>query len=147
MQLSPSVLAELAGKYNFLKSPIESGPPAQRDPKVIATVSEMLREIEAGGIDAVLAYAAKLDHPTAGVVELSEAGIKASGERITPELRRALEIGADRTKRFAQETRSHLVDFEVELVPGLVTGQKYVPVQRVGAYLPPAVFRSWPVRS
>ncbi len=140
MQLSPSVLAELAGKYNFLKSPIESGPPAQRDPKVIATVSEMLREIEAGGIDAVLAYAAKLDHPTAGVVELSEAGIKASGERITPELRRALEIGADRTKRFAQETRSHLVDFEVELVPGLVTGQKYVPVQRVGAYLPAGRF-------
>ncbi len=140
MQLSPPVLAELAGKYEFLKSPIESGPPAQRDPQVIATVSQMLREIETGGIDAVLAYAAKLDHPTAGVVELSEAGISASRERITPELRRALETGADRTRRFAQETRSHLVDFEIELVPGLITGQKYVPVQRVGAYLPAGRF-------
>ena len=140
MQLSASVLATLAGKYRFLKSPIESGPPEQRDPKVIATVSEMLSTIETGGIDAVLAYAAKLDHPTAGVVELSPSGLKAAGERISPALRRALETGAERTKRFAQETRSHLVDFEVELIPGLITGQKYIPVQRVGAYLPAGRF-------
>ena len=104
MQLSPPVLAELAGKYRFLKSPIESGPPAQRDPQVIATVSEMLKTIETGGIDAVLAYAAQLDHPTAGVVELSAAGMKSAGERITPALRRALETGADRTKRFAENS-------------------------------------------
>jgi len=140
MQLSPTILVELAGRYAFLKSPTESGPPAQRDPAVIATVSEMLKTIETGGIDAVLAYAAKLDHPTDGIVELSEAGIRAAGERITPELRNALEIGADRTRRFAQETRAHLVDFETELIPGLITGQKYVPVQRVGAYLPAGRF-------
>ena len=140
MQLSPPVLAELAGKYKFLKTPLESGPPAQRDPKVISTVSEMLKTIESGGMDAVLAYAAKLDHPTGGVVELSESGIKAAGERLTPELRAALEIGADRTRRFAQVTRSHLVDFETEIVPGLITGQKYIPVQRVGAYLPAGRF-------
>src|ERR1700712_4650592 len=112
MQLSPPVLAALAGKYRFLKSPIESGPPAQRDPKVIATVSEMLSTIESGGIDAVLAYAAKLDHPTAGVVQLSASGLKAAGERIPSALRRALETGADRTRRFAPVTRSPLVAFE-----------------------------------
>lgn len=140
MQLSSTILVELAGRYAFLKSPTESGPPAQRDPAVIATVSEMLKTIETGGIDAVLAYAAKLDHPTDGIVELSEAGIRAAGERITPELRNALEIGADRTRRFAQETRAHLVDFETELIPGLITGHKYVPVQRVGAYLPAGRF-------
>ncbi len=140
MQLSAPVLAELAGRYKFLKTPIESGPPAQRDPKVIATVSEMLRTIETGGMDAVLDYAGKLDHPTGGVVELTESGIKAAGERLTPELRQALEIGVARTRKFAQAQRSHLVDFETELVPGLVTGQKYVPVQRVGAYLPAGRF-------
>src|ERR1700712_5481687 len=140
MQLSGPVLVALAGKYKFLKSPIESGPPAQRDPRVIDTVSEMLRTIEAGGMDAVLAYAAKLDSPTGGVVELSASGIEAAGERLTPELREALEIGADRTKRFAEVTRSHLVDFETELTPGLIAGQRYVPVQRVGAYLPAGRF-------
>jgi len=140
MQLSQPVLKEFDGKYKFLKSPLESGPPAQRDPKVIATVSEMLKTIETGGMDAVLAYAAKLDHPTGGVVEITAAGIAAAGERLSPALREALEIGADRTKRFAQATRSHLTDFEIELIPGLITGQRYVPVQRVGAYLPAGRF-------
>ncbi|MET3806367.1 sulfopropanediol 3-dehydrogenase [Nakamurella sp. UYEF19] len=140
MQLSPPVLADLAGKYKFLKTPLESGPPEQRDPKVVATVSEMLSTIEKGGMDAVLAYAGKLDHPTGGVIEISAAGITAAGERLTPELRRALEIGASRTRKFAEVSRSHLVDFETELVPGLITGQKYIPVQRVGAYLPAGRF-------
>ena len=140
MQLSAPVLAELAGKYKFIKAPIESGPPAQRDPEVVRTVSEMLQTIESGGLQAVLAYAAKLDHPTGGVVELSESGIAAAAERLGPELRQALQVGADRTKKFAQATRSHLADFETELVPGLVAGQKYIPVQRVGAYLPAGRF-------
>ena len=140
MQLSSPVLADLAGRYKFLKSPLESGPPAQRDPAVIATVSEMLSTIEKGGMDAVLTYAAKLDHPTRGGVELAASDISRAGDRLTPELRRALQLGADRTRRFAQETRSHLVDFETELAPGLVAGQKYIPVERVGAYLPAGRF-------
>ncbi len=140
MQLSPSVLADVAGRYKFLKTPLESGPPAQRDPAVIATVSEMLSTIEKGGMDAVLAYAARLDHPTGGVLELSPTAIAAAGDRLSPELREALELGADRTRRFAQETRSHLVDFETELAPGLLAGQRYIPVQRVGAYLPAGRF-------
>lgn len=57
-----------------------------------------------------------------------------------PTLREALGVGAVRTRRFAQDTRSHLVDFETELAPGLVAGQRYVPVQRVGAYLPAGRF-------
>ena len=71
MQLSQAVLAGLSGRYEFLKTPLRSGPPAQRDPAVIATVSEMLSTIEKGGMAAVAGYAARLDHPTGGVVELS----------------------------------------------------------------------------
>ena len=68
------------------------------------------------------------------------APIARSQDRLTPELRTALELGAERTRRFAVEHKSHLVDFEMELVPGLVTGVKYVPVERVGAYLPAGRF-------
>jgi sulfopropanediol 3-dehydrogenase len=140
MQLSDAVLGGLSGRYEFLKSPLESGPPAQRDPAVIATVSDMLSTIEKGGMAAVADYAARLDHPTGGVVELSRAVIDSAGDRLTPAVREALDLGAARTRKFAQETRSHLVDFETELAPGLVAGQRYVPVQRVGAYLPAGRF-------
>ena len=36
--------------------------------------------------------------------------------------------------------REHLHDFEAEVIPGVVCGQKYVPVNTVGAYLPAGRF-------
>jgi sulfopropanediol 3-dehydrogenase len=36
--------------------------------------------------------------------------------------------------------REHLQDFEAEVIPGVVCGQKYIPVNTVGAYLPAGRF-------
>ena len=36
--------------------------------------------------------------------------------------------------------RAHLHDFEEEVIPGVVCGQKYIPVDTVGAYLPAGRF-------
>ncbi len=140
MQSTSSLLARLDGSVRLLKAPAQSGPAAQRDPAVIATVSEMLTTIAAGGIDAIHDYANRLDHSTGGVLELDAHAVAAAADRLKPELREALELGAARTHAFAVETRSHLVDFETELIPGLFTGVRYVPVQRVGAYLPAGRF-------
>ena len=140
MHFTPAVLAELDGAYTFVKTPEHVGPPAQRDPAVVATVSDMLTTIEANGMDAVLKYAEKLDNFTGTEVELDAATIAASGDRLSPELRTAIELGAERTRAFAGAQRAHLSDFEIEAVPGLITGQRYIPVQRVGAYLPAGRF-------
>jgi len=140
MRFTPSVLSGLAGSYRFLKSPGVDAPPAQRDPAVVETVSRMLQDIEAGGMDAVLKYAADLDGQDGSDVELSAARIRASGGNLEPDLREAIELGSVRTRAFAAAQRDHLVDFETELVDGLVVGQRYVPVGRVGAYLPAGRF-------
>ena len=100
----------------------------------------MLREIEARGLDAVRDFARALDHDDRGEFELSSADIAASGEHLPPDLREAIELGSERTRSFARAQRSHLVGFETELCPGLVTGTRYVPVARVGAYLPAGRF-------
>jgi sulfopropanediol 3-dehydrogenase len=140
MRFTPSVLDALAGRFTVVKSPAQSGPPAQRDPAVVATVSEMLRSIETTGMDAVRKYAEQLDNFTGASFELSEDVIASSGERLPAPLREAIELGARRTAAFAGAAREKLVDFEVEMEPGLVTGHRYVPVQRVGAYLPAGRF-------
>lgn len=140
MQFTPTLLESLSGRFSVVKAPARSGPPAQRDPAVIDTVSRMLSDISANGLDAVRRYAEKLDGFSGGDLELDAATIAASGDKLTPELRAAIELGAERTKLFAQAQRDHLSDFETELVPGLVTGQRYIPIQRVGAYLPAGRF-------
>ena len=140
MLFTPHVLSQLAGSFEHLKTPGVSAPAAQRDPAVIATVSAMLADIERRGLDAVLQYAKDLDRWGGGEFELSAQSLAASADELDGGLRSAIELGAERTGAFARAQRSHLVDFETELVPGVTVGQRYVPVHRVGAYLPAGQF-------
>lgn len=140
MRYSSPVLQSLAGSFQLLKTPLIDAPAAQRDPAVIETVSAMLSDIQKRGMDAVLDYARKLDRYDGGDIELSAQQIATSGDRLPADLRAAIELGAERTQAFARKQREHLADFETELVPGLVTGARYIPVSRVGAYLPAGRF-------
>jgi sulfopropanediol 3-dehydrogenase len=140
MRYTPAVLHSLEGSFHHLKAPTADAATGQRDPAVTETVSAMLSDIEHRGIDAVLDYARTLDNYSGGAIELTASQIATSGDRIAPNLREAIELGSSRTKAFARAQREHLTDFETELVPGIVTGARYIPVTRVGAYLPAGRF-------
>ncbi|MEU2044826.1 histidinol dehydrogenase [Streptomyces albidoflavus] len=138
MQITHDEAQSLA-PFRWLKKPAVDGPPAQRDPKVVERVSQMLSEIERKGMDAVRAYAQELDG-WSGALEVGAAELKKSGDALPADVRTALEMGYERTHRFASAQREHLTDFEIELAPGVRGGQRYVPVSRVGAYLPAGRF-------
>ena len=140
MLFTPAVLTSVEGFFSFVKTPLVDAPAAQRDPAVVQTVSEMLLDIERRGMDAVLHYATELDRWDGRHIELDPAAIAASGSRLDPALREAIELGSQRTRAFAAAQRSKLVDIEITPIPGLVTGVRYVPVSRVGAYLPAGRF-------
>ena len=129
-----------SGSVSVVKEPEEGRVDELRDPAVVAKVSEMLSTIERDGMDAVLRYARELDGYEGSGQEIPEAELEKSGERLPGTVREALEAGAERTRRFARMQRDQLQDFEEEVVPGVVCGQKYVPVQNVGAYLPAGRF-------
>ncbi|GHD00060.1 histidinol dehydrogenase [Zhihengliuella salsuginis] len=140
MQINDTDHKYIEGSYATLKSPQVGGVPAQRLPEVVETVSAMLSDIEKNGIDAVIKYSRKLDGWEGDDIEISEKALARTGDELSPELREALAAGAERTRIFAVEQREHLVDFEKELLPGVFVGQRYVPVPRVGAYLPAGRF-------
>lgn len=140
MQLSDRTRTRLSGQFREVKTPLSSGPPAQCDPAVTERVSEILRTIEAGGMDAVLRYARELDGWEGRTPELAAGDIAALVDRLPADLRSALDLGRERTRRFAQAQAERLTDLEVELAPGLVAGHRYVPIARVGAYLPAGRF-------
>lgn len=140
MKLSTRFTSTFGDRLTLLKAPAVDAPAAQREPEVIETVSRMLSAIEREGLDAVRRYARDLDGQPDGAIELDAAAVRGSGDRLDPALREAVELGARRTRQFAALQREHLSDFEAELAPGLVTGQRYVPVGSVGAYLPAGRF-------
>lgn len=140
MELNAHHAPFISGSFECLKSANIGGVPAQRLPKVVETVSEMLSVIEKGGRDAVAEYSRVLDGWTGSDFEMDADTLRRTGDALKPALREALEAGAERTKKFAGLQLQHLQDFESEVLPGVVVGHRYIPVQRVGAYLPAGRF-------
>jgi sulfopropanediol 3-dehydrogenase len=99
-------------------------------------VSEMLREIEDGGIDAVRRYSRELDawDPQSFVVSDAEFARAAAG--IDDGLRAHIAFAQNQIRGFAEAQRATLSDLEVELGEGIVLGHRQIPVGSVGAYVP-----------
>jgi sulfopropanediol 3-dehydrogenase len=141
MHLTYADKSRLSGAVTVVREPNRPDVAAQSDPAVISTVSEMLSTIEAKGIEAVRDYAERLDGWKGGTAfEISPAEADKLTADLPADLREALDAGAERTQRFARMQRARLTDFEDEVIPGVVCGQKYVPVGTVGAYLPAGRF-------
>ena len=98
-------------------------------------VRGILDDIEAGGDAAALEYAKKFDKYE-GEILLSDAAISAAAAAVPEKLKRDIEFAHGNVKRFAEAQLSTVADFETEVVPGLIAGQKAIPVNAAGCYVP-----------
>lgn len=98
-------------------------------------VTEMLAAIETGREQAVRDYARKLDGWD-GPILLDEASIAEQTREIPANIREDIALAAANVRRFAEAQRASIQDFTVELSPGLLLGQKLVPVNTAGCYVP-----------
>jgi len=71
-----------------------------------------------------------------GEVVVSRAEIEAAAAALPGRMRADIEFAHARVKRFAEAQLASLQEFETELSPGLVVGQKLVPVNTAGCYVP-----------
>ncbi|WP_425102461.1 histidinol dehydrogenase [Tropicibacter sp. S64] len=99
------------------------------------SVEIMLARIRLGGAATVLDYAARLDGWSGPVIVTPE-DIAAAAAQIPPPLKDALHYAHDNIRAFALAQRASLTEFETELRPGLVAGQKVIPVASAGCYVP-----------
>ncbi len=102
---------------------------------VHATVKGILADIEARGDAAAMEYAAKFDGYEGNVI-LTQADIDAAIAAVPDRLKDDIKFAADNVRRFAEAQRATLIDTELEVVPGLIAGQKTIPVAAAGAYVP-----------
>ena len=98
-------------------------------------VGKILDEIEAGGDEKALEYAAKFDNYQ-GSILLSAEAIKTASSLLPDKMKRDIEFAHANVKKFAEVQKSTVADFETEVVPGLIAGQKAIPVNAAGCYIP-----------
>ena len=103
--------------------------------EVQAVAERMLAEIEAGGDAAALDAARRLDGwEGPAIVTPEEVG--AAAARVPERLRDDIRFAHDNVRRFAKAQLSTVHEVEIEVVPGFRAGQKQIPVDAAGAYVP-----------
>jgi sulfopropanediol 3-dehydrogenase len=112
--------------------PAEPGP----DPVVARRVSEMLTRIEREGAEALRAYSRELDGWDPPSFEITAEQIQSATDSLPAALRDSIAFAQSQIRSFAERQRATLTDFEAETLPGVVLGQRQVPVASVGAYCP-----------
>jgi sulfopropanediol 3-dehydrogenase len=100
-----------------------------------AIVQKILSDIEAGGDAAALDYAKKFDNYE-GPVLLSADDIAAASDKVSQKLKDDIAFAHDNVRRFAEVQKSTMKDVELEIVPGLIAGQRAIPCQAAGCYVP-----------
>jgi sulfopropanediol 3-dehydrogenase len=98
-------------------------------------VKGILDDIEAGGDAKAMEYAAKFDKYD-GAVILTDADIAAATALVPQKLKEDIQFAHDNVRRFAQAQKATVSDIEFEIVPGLIAGQKAIPVDTAGCYVP-----------
>ena len=109
----------------------------------IDVVRDVLNDVRANGDAAVQKYSRQFDVASPSALEIPQAELKAAAEKMqkeNPDLYHALCYSRDLAVRFAKKQRESFDDFEVELEPGLFTGQKNIAVDRAGVYVPAGRF-------
>ena len=114
------------------KAPLHS---RSDDTKTQQIVRDILHDIENGGDEKALEYASKFDKYE-GEVILSNSAIEAAAELVPEKMKQDIEFAHSNVERFARAQKSTVANFETEVVPGLIAGQKAIPVNAAGCYIP-----------
>ena len=106
-------------------------------------VKSVLEEVQKKGDAALRIYGQKFDVSVPAEFEVPQEELKAAAEKLKIEKREvydAIVYSHDLALKFAKKQRESFTDFEDELEPGIFTGQKTIPVDRAGCYVPAGRF-------
>lgn len=97
--------------------------------------AEMLANIKSGGEAAVRDYARRLDKWEGDII-VGAAEIERRTASIPDGIKRDIEFAVSQVRKFAQAQMASVREFELELAPGLVAGQRLIPINVAGCYVP-----------
>jgi sulfopropanediol 3-dehydrogenase len=98
-------------------------------------VSEMLATIRSGGEKAVRDYAASLDRWT-GEIVVTPDEVERRARGVPDGVKRDIEFATGQVRRFALAQRESVREFSMQVHPGLTAGQRLIPVNVAGCYVP-----------
>jgi sulfopropanediol 3-dehydrogenase len=118
----------------YLKSP--NPPTTEATEELSARVSEILKDIDKHGLDAVRRYSQEFDNwaPEDFIVSGSE--FERAAAEIDDTIKQHIAFAQNQIRTFATAQRGTVSELEVEVGDGVVLGHRLIPINAVGAYVP-----------
>jgi sulfopropanediol 3-dehydrogenase len=124
------------GELAIIKAAALPSRPPGSDPAVAATVAGIIADVRAGGDDAVREHSARLDNWSPDSFRLSAQQIEEIVATVPAQAIDDIDFAQEQVRNFARHQRESLADFEVETLPGVLLGQRNIPIAAAGAYIP-----------
>ena len=102
----------------------------------IGAVQNIISEVRRTGDRAIKKYTLKFDGVELEQFKLSALDIEQAYHQFDNEMTASLQLAASNIEWFASKQREQLTDFDYEILPGVVTSQRVIPIERVGVYTP-----------
>ncbi|MFC7165054.1 histidinol dehydrogenase [Halospeciosus flavus] len=106
------------------------------DQEVTEAVREILDDVRENGDDALHRLTQKFDDIEREEIQVSEEEIEQAHEALTEDERAAIDNTIENVREFHEEQLQHVEGFEKEFEEGVNLGQRVVPVESAGAYVP-----------
>ncbi|MEP3629402.1 MAG: histidinol dehydrogenase [Hyphomicrobiales bacterium] len=107
----------------------------QEDQRIRESVENMISDIRTNGETAVRSYAEKFDGWVGDFVLSAEKKADLIAQ-VSDQEKEDIQFAFRQVTRFAEAQRASLSEFSIETEPGVVLGQKVVPVNCAGCYVP-----------
>jgi len=99
-------------------------------------VAQIIADVRSNGDDAVRKYSERFDNWSPNSFQLSRAEIDQIVSTLPDTVLDDLRFAQEQVRVFAQHQRDSITDIEVETLPGVMLGQRNIPVNAAGAYIP-----------
>jgi histidinol dehydrogenase/sulfopropanediol 3-dehydrogenase len=100
------------------------------------SVSAILKKVKKEGDKALRYYAKKFDKYEPATFRITPEEAAKAKERLAPEVIEELDFAVEQVGAFARAQRESIVEFEKEFKPGMRMGQRIIPVDSCGCYVP-----------
>lgn len=100
------------------------------------TVSAIIADVRSRGDAAVREYSERFDKWSPTSFELDGDDVERIVANVPAQVIDDIKSVQQRVRRFAEHQLSSMVEFEVETEPGVLLGQRHIPVAASGAYVP-----------
>ena len=104
-------------------------------------VEEMLAKIEKEKEKCVIQYTKDLDDFDGNII-VSKDEIERAQSQVSQQTKDDIQFAFERVTKFAKAQLESVKEFETELSPGLWAGQRLIPMETVGCYVPGGTIRS-----